>query len=180
MDYSFLFIYRVQFIKKRGITNMAERINYMKESPDFSKKLVDLSMQEKESSIEESIRHLVHIRASQLNGCAFCLDMHVKEAKIHGERELRLYHITIWRESPLFSERERAALEWTELLTKLPEHGVPDDIFESVRGQFSEKELSDLTFSVLTINAWNRLGIAFQSVPGSADKFYGLTKAGLN
>ena len=159
---------------------MAERINYMKESPDFSKRLVELSMQEKESSIEESIRHLVHIRASQMNGCAFCLDMHAKEAKIHGERELRLYHITIWRESPLFSERERAALEWTELLTKLPEHGVPDDIYDSVRGQFSEKELSDLTFSVLTINAWNRLGVAFKSVPGSADKYYGLTKAGLS
>jgi AhpD family alkylhydroperoxidase len=165
---------------KRGITIMAERINYMKESPDFSKRLVELSMQEKESSIEESIQHLVHIRASQMNGCGFCLDMHVKEAKIHGERELRLYHTTIWRESPLFSPRERAALEWTELLTKMPEHGVSDDIYDRVRGQFSEKELSDLTFSVIAINAWNRLGIAFKTAPGSADNAYGLTKAGLN
>lgn len=159
---------------------MTERINYMKESPDFSKKLIELSMQEKESSIEESIRHLVHIRASQMNGCAFCLDMHVKEAKIHGERELRLYHITIWRESPLFNPRERAALEWTESLTKMSEHGVPDDIYDHVREQFSEKELSDLTFSILAINAWNRIGIAFKSVPGSADIAYGLTKAGLS
>jgi AhpD family alkylhydroperoxidase len=166
--------------KKRGIPIMTERINYMKESPDFSKKLIELSMQEKESSIEESIRHLVHIRASQMNGCGFCLDMHVKEAKIHGERELRLYHTAIWRESTLFSPRERAALEWTELLTKMPEQGVPDDIFNRVRGQFSENELSDLTFSVIAINAWNRINVAFKTVPGSADDAYGLTKAGLS
>ncbi|NMH70117.1 carboxymuconolactone decarboxylase family protein [Bacillus sp. RO3] len=159
---------------------MAERVNYMKESPEFSKKLMELSMQEKESSIEESIRHLVHIRASQMNGCGFCLDMHVKEAKIHGERELRLYHTTIWRESTLFSPRERAALEWTEILTKMPEHGVSDDVYDRVRFQFSEKELSDLTFSVMAINAWNRISIAFKSVPGSADKAFGLTKSGLS
>jgi AhpD family alkylhydroperoxidase len=159
---------------------MTERINYMKESPDFSKKLIELSMQENESSIEESLRDLVHIRASQMNGCSFCLDMHVKEAKIHGERELRLYHTTIWRESTLFSPRERAALEWTELLTKIPEHGVPDDIYDRVRCQFSEKELSDLTFSVMAINAWNRISVAFKPVPGSFDKVYGLTKAGLS
>ena len=159
---------------------MTERLNYMKESPEFFKKLMGLSMQEKESSIEESIRHLVHIRASQMNGCGFCLDMHVKEAKIHGERELRLYHTSIWRESTLFSPRERAALAWTEILTKMPEHGVPDDLYDRVRGQFSEKELSDLTFSVMAINAWNRVNVAFQTVPGSADKAYGLTKAGLS
>jgi AhpD family alkylhydroperoxidase len=151
----------------------------MKESPEFFNKLMELSNAERESSIEESIRHLVHIRASQMNGCGFCLDMHVKEAKIHGERELRLYHTTIWRESPLFSPRERAALEWTEILTKLPEHGVSNDIYDRVRGQFSEKELSDLTFSVLAINSWNRLSIAFKAEPGSADAAYGLTKAGL-
>jgi alkylhydroperoxidase family enzyme len=115
-----------------------------------------------------------------MNGCGFCLDMHVKEAKIHGERELRLYHIPIWRESTLFSPRERAALAWTEILTKMPEHGVPDDTYDRVRGQFSEKELSDLTFSVMAINAWNRVNVAFQTVPGSADKAYGLTKAGLS
>jgi AhpD family alkylhydroperoxidase len=158
---------------------MTQRINYMKESPEFFNKLMELSNAERESSIEESIRHLVHIRASQMNGCGFCLDMHVKEAKIHGERELRLYHTTIWRESPLFSPRERAALEWTEILTKLPEHGVSNDIYDRVRGQFSEKELSDLTFSVLAINSWNRLSIAFKAEPGSADAAYGLTKAGL-
>jgi len=158
---------------------MTQRINYMQQSPEFVNKMMALSNAEKESSIEEKIRHLVHIRASQMNGCGFCLDMHIKEAKIHGERELRLYHIPIWRESTLFSPRERAALEWTEILTKLPAHGVPDDIYDSVREQLSEKELSDLTFSIMAINAWNRISIAFKNVPGSADTAFGLTKAGL-
>lgn len=158
---------------------MTQRINYMQQSPEFVNKMMALSNAEKESSIEEKIRHLVHIRASQMNGCGFCLDMHIKEAKIHGERELRLYHIPIWRESTLFSPRERAALEWTEILTKLPAHGVPDDIYASVREQLSEKELSDLTFSIMAINAWNRISIAFKNVPGSADTAFGLTKAGL-
>jgi AhpD family alkylhydroperoxidase len=158
---------------------MTQRINYMKESPEFFNKMMELSNAEKESSVEESTRHLVHIRASQMNGCGFCLDMHVKEAKIHGERELRLYHTSIWRESTLFSPRERAALEWTEILTKMPEHGVSNDIYDRIRGQFSEKELSDLTFSVLAINAWNRLNVAFKVEPGSADAAFGLTKAGL-
>ncbi|MEK3820325.1 carboxymuconolactone decarboxylase family protein [Cytobacillus sp. FSL W8-0315] len=158
---------------------MTHRINYMQQSPEFVNKMMALSNAEKESSIEEKIRHLVHIRASQMNGCGFCLDMHIKEAKIHGERELRLYHIPIWRESTLFSPRERAALEWTEILTKLPAHGVPDDIYDSVREELSEKELSDLTFSIMAINAWNRISIAFKNVPGSADTAFGLTKAGL-
>ncbi|WP_282139595.1 carboxymuconolactone decarboxylase family protein [Cytobacillus oceanisediminis] len=158
---------------------MTQRINYMQQSPEFVNKMMALSNAEKESSIEEKIRHLVHIRASQMNGCGFCLDMHIKEAKIHGERELRLYHIPIWRESTLFSQRERAALEWTEILTKLPAHGVPDEIYDNVREQLSEKELSDLTFSIMAINAWNRISIAFKTVPGSADTAFGLTKAGL-
>ncbi|USK48016.1 carboxymuconolactone decarboxylase family protein [Bacillus sp. CMF12] len=158
---------------------MTQRINYMQQSPEFVNKMMALSNAEKESSIEEKIIHLVHIRASQMNGCAFCVDMHIKQAKIHGERELRLYHIPIWRESTLFSPRERAALEWTEILTKLPAHGVPDDIYDSVREHLSEKELSDLTFSIMAINAWNRISIAFKTVPGSADTAFGLTKAGL-
>ncbi|HYQ28569.1 MAG TPA: carboxymuconolactone decarboxylase family protein, partial [Polyangiaceae bacterium] len=111
---------------------------------------------------------------------AFCLDMHVKEAKLHGERELRLHHLSIWRESPLYSARERAALAWTEVLTRLPEHGVPNEIYEQVRAHFSEKELTDLTFLVMAINAWNRVNVAFQTVPGSADKAFGLDKADLS
>jgi len=158
---------------------MTQRINYIQQSPELFKKLLDLSNQLKESAIEESIRDLVSIRASQINGCAFCVDMHVKEARIHGERELRLYHIAIWRESTLFASRERAALAWTEALTNLGAQGVPDDVYESVRTQFSEKELSDLTYEVMTINAWNRANVAFRTVPGSADKAFGLDKANL-
>ncbi|MDR6554145.1 carboxymuconolactone decarboxylase family protein [Paenibacillus qinlingensis] len=159
---------------------MAQRINYMQQSPEFFKKMLEFSTAEQQSAVEEKILHLVHIRASQMNGCGFCLDMHIKQAKIHGEGELRLYHISIWRESTLFSPRERAALAWTEVLTNLPEHGVPDELYNRVREQYSEKELSDLTFSVMSINAWNRINIAFKNVPGSADVAFGLTKAGLS
>jgi len=159
---------------------MTQRLNYAQQSPELFKKFMEFSMALKNSVIEDRVHDLVQIRASQINGCAFCLDMHVKEAKIHGETELRLYHIAIWRESNLFVPRERAALAWTEALTKLPEGGVPDEIYERVRGQLSEKEISDLTFLVMAINAWNRASIAFKAVPGSADKAYGLDKAGLN
>jgi AhpD family alkylhydroperoxidase len=158
---------------------MTQRINYMQQSPEFTKKMMEFSNAEKESDIEEQILHLVHIRASQMNGCGFCVDMHVKQAKILGESELRLYHLPIWRESTLFAPRERAALAWTEILTKLPEHGVPDEVYDRVRGQFSEKELSDLSFSIMAINAWNRINVGFRTVPGSADAAFGLTKAGL-
>lgn len=158
---------------------MTPRINAMQQSPALFKKFVEFSMLQKDSAIEQKILDLVHIRASQINGCGFCLDMHVKEAKLHGERELRLYHLPIWRESTLFDARERAALAWTEVLTRLPEHGVPDEVYDRVRSQLSEKELSDLSFAVMAINAWNRLNVGFQTAPGSADKAYGLDKAGL-
>ncbi|MBP0581901.1 carboxymuconolactone decarboxylase family protein [Labrys sp. LIt4] len=159
---------------------MSQRLNYAQQSPELFKKLSELSMALKGSVIEEKLRDLVNIRASQLNGCAFCLDMHVKEAKIHGESELRLYHVAIWRESNLFVPRERAALAWTEAVTRLPEGGIPDELYERVRGQLSEKEVSDLTFAIAIINSWNRASIAFKAVPGSADKLYGLDKAGLS
>ncbi|NRO98088.1 carboxymuconolactone decarboxylase family protein [Paraburkholderia sp. NMBU_R16] len=158
---------------------MTQRINYIQQSPELFKKLLEFSNRLKESAIEESIRDLVSIRASQVNGCGFCVDMHVKEARIHGERELRLHHLAIWRESTLFAPRERAALAWTEALTKLGELGVSDDIYERVRAQFSEKEISDLTYEVMAINAWNRANVAFRTVPGSADKAFGLDKANL-
>src|SRR5690606_10778065 len=159
---------------------MTPRINAYTQSPELFKKFIEFSMLLKSSAIELPIIGLVEIRASQMNGCAFCLDMHVKEAKIRGERELRLHHVAIWRESTLFSPRERAALAWTEALTRLPEHGVSDEVYESVRAQFSEKELSDLSFAVMAINGWNRLNVGFQTAPGSADKAYGLDKANLN
>lgn len=158
---------------------MTQRIDYQKQSPELFNKLAALNMLIGRSGIEEAICDLVDIRASQINGCAFCVDMHVKQAVIHGERPLRLHHLAIWRESPLFSPRERTALAWTEILTQLPPHGVPDGIYAQVREQFSEKELTDLTYAVMTINAWNRINIAFTSVPGAEDKAYGLDKAAL-
>jgi AhpD family alkylhydroperoxidase len=151
----------------------------MQQSRELFQKFLDFSTVVHDSAIEARTRDLLVTRASQINGCAFCLDMHIKQAKIHGERELRLHHIAIWRESSLFNPRERAALEWTEVLTKLPEHGVSDDLYQRARGEFSEKELSDLTFLVMAINGWNRLNVAFQTVPGSADAAFGLDKAGL-
>lgn len=159
---------------------MTQRINYIQQSPELFKKFLEFSNQLKDSAIEQSIRDLVSTRASQINGCGFCVDMHVKEARLHGERELRLHHLAVWRESTLFAPRERAALAWTEALTKLAELGVPDDIYERVRTQFSEKELSDLTYEIMSINAWNRANVAFRTVPGSADKVFGLDKANLN
>lgn len=158
---------------------MSQRLDYYKSSPDAAKKFNELNMLLHKKPFLAEIGHLVTLRASQINGCAFCVDMHVKEAKIHGERELRLHHVAVWRESPLFSARERAVLEWTEALTRLDAHGVSDAIFNSVHAELSDEELADLSFLVVSINGWNRLSIAFRPVPGSADKIYGLEKAGL-
>lgn len=158
---------------------MTQRIDYQKQSPELFKKFVEFNTAMKDSAIEESIRDLVVIRASQINGCSFCLDMHVKQATLHGERPLRLYHIAAWRDSTLFIPRERAALAWTEVLTQLPAQGVPDELYDRVRGQLSEKEISDLTFLVMAINAWNRVNVGFKTVPGAYDKAFGLDKANL-
>ncbi|KAF1064732.1 carboxymuconolactone decarboxylase family protein [Burkholderia gladioli] len=159
---------------------MSQRIDASRQSSKLFHKLIEFSNLLHESTIERAILDLVSIRASQLNGCGFCVDMHVKEASLHGERALRLHHLAIWRESTLFAPRERAALAWTEVLTRLPESGVPDEIYERVRTQFSEAELSDLSFAVMAINAWNRLNVGFRTVPGSADKAYGLDRANLS
>ncbi len=159
---------------------MSQRVDYQQKSPELFKKFVEFNLLVKDSAIEESIRDLVAIRASQINGCAFCLDMHVKQATIHGERPLRLHHLASWRESQLFIPRERAALAWTEVLTQLPPQGVPDDIYDRVRTQLSEKEISDLTFAVMAINAWNRINVGFRTVPGTYDKAFGLEKAKLS
>lgn len=159
---------------------MALRLDYPTLSQELFLKYRAFSMAIKETSIDNTIKDLVFVRASQMNGCAFCLDMHVKEAKIHGERELRLHHVAIWRESTLFTERERAALEWAETLTKLPEHGVSDEIYDRVRAVLTEKELADLSFVVVVINGWNRLSVGFRAEPGSLDAAYGLDKACLS
>ena len=160
--------------------NMAQRLDYSKLSGNTFKKYFDFSNSVNDSSLDPYIKDLVFLRVSQMNGCAFCVDMHVKEAKIHGERELRLHHVAIWRESGLFNPKERAALEWAETLTKLPEHGVSDELYGRVRDILSEKEIADLSFVVVAINGWNRLSIGFRAVPGSLDAIYGLDKSGLN
>ncbi len=157
-----------------------QRTGYAKLVPALAGKLLELSDLVGRSSIERSLLHLVYVRASQINGCTFCVDMHVKEAKLDGERELRLHHVAVWRESRLFSERERAALEWAEALTRLAERGVPDALYERVRAQLSEVELAELAFAVCGINSWNRLSVAFRSEPGSLDAALGLDKAGLS
>lgn len=132
-------------------------------------------------TLQSSIVLLVSKKNRRYNyDTTFKLYAAITRAKIHGESEVRLYHISIWRESSLFVPRERAALAWTEILTKLPEQGVPDELYDRVHGQLSEKEISDLTFSVMAINAWNRINIAFKTVPGSADAAFKLTKAGLS
>jgi AhpD family alkylhydroperoxidase len=156
------------------------RLNPMEQSPELVKKLIDLSATiAKSGQIEPLLGYLVDIRASQMNGCAFCLDMHVKEAKLHGERELRLYHVAIWRESPLFNSKERAALALTEALTEIAPSGISEELYAEAREQFSEKELSTLIFRIMAINAWNRGNVAVRTVPGVSDKALGLDKAGL-
>lgn len=155
------------------------RIDYSRQpgpSADLFKKYLDFSMAFK---MDEGLALLVDIRASQLNGCAFCLDMHIKQARLHGEGELRLHHVAIWRESPLFTPRERAALAWTEALTQIGHEGVSDELYARVREQFDDAALAELTFRVAAINGWNRLNVAFRTVPGSKDRMFGLDKAGL-
>jgi len=117
--------------------------------------------------LEHSLLDLVKTRASQINGCAYCIDMHTKDARAAGETEQRLYALSAWRETPFFSDRERAALEWTEALTLISENDVSDELYEYVRSQFAEQEIVNLTMAVITINGWNRLAIPFRSVPGS-------------
>jgi AhpD family alkylhydroperoxidase len=119
------------------------------------------------SKLEPALFELVKIRASQLNGCAYCIDMHTKDARRAGETEQRLYALNAWRETPFFSERERAALEWTEALTRLADSRVSDALFERVRRQFDEAELVALTFAVIVINGWNRLSISFRPPVGT-------------
>jgi len=116
--------------------------------------------------LEEPLLHLIKLRASQLNGCAYCIDMHWKDARAQGETEQRLYGLDAWEESPYYTDRERAALRWTESVTHLAQGHVPDSVYEAVKPHFSEKELADLTLAVAAINAWNRIAISSRTVPG--------------
>jgi len=117
--------------------------------------------------LDHKLLHLIKMRASQINGCAYCLDMHSKDARALGETEQRLYALNAWRETPFYSDRERAALAWTEAVTLITEGHVPDAVYNSVREQFSEEELVNLTLAITTLNAWNRLAISFRALPGS-------------
>ena len=128
--------------------------------------LLNLSA-ETQKRVDRALFHVVEIRASQINGCAYCSDMHTKEARAAGETEQRIYALDAWRETPFFSERERAALEWTEALTRVADTHVPDEVYESVSKHFNEEELVALTFAVVVINSWNRLSISFRPVVGS-------------
>ena len=146
---------------------MTQRLNYAKASPDGFKAMRQLQAHVDGCGIEHPLLELVKMRASQLNGCAYCLDMHSKDARAAGESEQRLYLLDAWRESPFYSERERAALAWTEALTRISKtKNVPDALYNEARKQFSDKELVDLSLAIIAINGWNRLAIPFRSEPG--------------
>ena len=145
---------------------MTQRINYPQVCPDGIKAMAGLQQYVENSGLEHNLLELVKMRASQLNGCAYCLDMHSKDARAAGETEQRLYLLNAWREAPFYTERERAALAWTERLTKIHKGPVSDELYAEVRKQFSEKELVDLTLAVIAINGWNRLAIPFRTEPG--------------
>jgi len=143
---------------------MQNRIDAARVAPGLMEPMSALEQRVAEAGLEPGLRHLVKIRASQINGCAFCVHMHTGEARKEGESEERLYLLSAWRESPLYSERERAALAWTEAVTRIAETGAPDTDYEALRRQFNEKEAATLTFLISTINAWNRLAIAFRRI----------------
>ena len=156
-----------------------QRLNYFSHFPKAFEKMSEIETLIAQSSLDHILIHLVKLRASQLNGCALFVDMHSKQAKIDGERELRLYHLSVWEESPLFSAKEKAALMWTEQVTKLSHGAISDEDFAKVKEHFSDKELTELTMLIAMINAWNRFGAPFRTTPGSMDKMFGLDKAGL-
>jgi AhpD family alkylhydroperoxidase len=146
---------------------MKARMDFRKASPQGSKALGELHAFVHDCGLDHSLLELVKLRASQINGCAHCIDMHTKELRAAGESEQRLYLLNAWRESPFYSDRERAALAWTEAVTLITAGNVPDEVFELVRAEFDEQELANLTFAIVAINGANRLNIAFRTVPGS-------------
>jgi AhpD family alkylhydroperoxidase len=145
---------------------MNARINLMSANPGILHAMLGLEKQVSKGGLDSKLLDLVRMRASQINGCAYCLDMHSKDARAAGETEQRLYGLNAWRETPYYSARERAALEWTEALTLVTEGHVPDDVYERVRQEFSEDELAHLSLAIVAINGWNRLNVAARTVPG--------------
>ncbi len=147
---------------------MESRIDTRKVAPEAYRSLLQLEAYlEHHSGLEPVLLNLVKMRASQINGCAYCIDMHSKDLRALGESEQRIYELDAWRETPFYSERERAALEWTEAVTWVAQTHVPDEIYDRVRRHFSEQELVNLTLAVVAINGWNRLAISFRQVPGT-------------
>lgn len=146
---------------------MDQRIDYGRVAPGALTAMYGLEKYVRESGLEHPLVHLVKMRASQINGCAYCVDMHSKDARAGGEDEQRLYTLSVWRETPFFSPRERAALEWTEALTLIHEHGVSDELYDRVHEELTEREIVDLTMVIVAINGWNRLAIPFRAPVGS-------------
>ena len=145
---------------------MKARIDLMRVNPGVIQAMLGLERQVRQAGFDQGLLELVRMRASQINGCAYCLDMHSKEARANGETEQRLYGLDAWRETPYYSARERAALEWTEALTLISENRVTDDVYERVREHFSEDEIVHLSLAIVAINGFNRLNIAARAVPG--------------
>ena len=147
---------------------LKRRIEFTQVAPEGIKALKGLAAYvHHHSGLEPRMLQLVWLRASQMNGCAYCIDMHTKDARAAGETEQRIYGLSAWEETPFYTDRERAALAWTETITAIYDNHVPDEAYEAARRQFNEKELVDLTLAVIEINSWNRLAITFRSVPGS-------------
>ena len=146
---------------------MEPRIHYQNTAPEAVAAMMGLEKYVLQTSLDRGLLELVKLRASLINGCAYCADMHTKVARARGETEQRLFAVSLWRETPFYSDRERAALAWTESVTLVSIDHVPDDVYDLARTQFTEKELVDLTMAIVTINGWNRLAIAFKTVPGT-------------
>lgn len=146
---------------------MSHRIPYGNYSHELLSAMVGLEQAARNCGLEHGLIHLVKLRASQINGCAYCIDMHWKDLRALGEIEQRLYGLDAWRESPYYTARERAALDWTEAVTRIADTHAEDSVYESVRSQFTEKELVDLTWVIGAINVWNRMAISFRSTPGN-------------
>ena len=146
---------------------MKERLSYAKVFPKALETMLELEKFMMSSGLEHSLYELVKTRASQINKCAYCLDMHTKVARSEGETEQRFYALSAWQETPFFTERERAALAWTEAVTLISENEISDELYQETSKHFTEKELVTLTMAVITINGWNRLAISFRTVPGS-------------
>jgi len=146
---------------------MTARLSYAHAAPAATRAMMGLENYVRTSGLEPTLVHLVKMRASYMNGCAYCIDMHSKDARLEGETEQRLYAIPVWHETSFFTPRERAALAWTESVTAIATTGVPDEAYEAVRQHFTEEELVALTMAVVAINGWNRLAVSFRTEPGS-------------